>query len=357
MSNPDILNNLVEKLESKKSYNMLKDDVKNNCLSVIKFLVKVNKGNYGILEYREEREKRTKKNIEQKIIKQRLKRAENHNKNILYIATNDNGLIKIGITDVSAEKRVEKFTKDYDNSFKLILKFDLNNNIANTTVETLFHEILNSKFLNVNFLQKNKLSNDFEDFVKIKDNGRCKSGYTEIFILEKDILKNLIVLMHLLNITEIKPDHFNTINLLKENDNFLSEIKNINKIIKKNEVINTFKDKNLLIKPLLNNQTNILKKNFAYIAKKIENDQRNDCFDNEKVNFLLKNNKLFFSYESYSIDASNIIHGCSNDIDRLNLISINQPNFKSFKDLGNVILNIRKENLNLSGQKNYIKII
>ena len=44
--------------------------------------------------------------------------------------------------------------------------------------------------LTYELLQKNKLSNDFEDFVKIKDNGRCKSGYTEIFILEKDILKN-----------------------------------------------------------------------------------------------------------------------------------------------------------------------
>ena len=92
-----------------------------------------------------------------------------------------------------------------------------------------------------------------------------------------------------------------------------------------------------------------------------------DVYMNEKdLNLLLLQyplkpnvaNELFENITSTDVDdiASNITSIIAKD-PRLNLISINQPNFKSFKDLGNVILNIRKENLNLSGQKNYIKII
>jgi hypothetical protein len=185
--------------------------------------------------------------------------------NQLYICSDNNGLIKIGITDEwNPLKRINSFSKEYQNEFDLILAIPVEK-IKAKDLESFIHRIFNSQFLNVKFLYEQFNIVEFEKLVNSK-----ADGYTEVFLSHPILFANLLAYTNLLELTDISEAN-------------LAEVGNIE----------SFPMKELFKKNSLHRKIITLEEN-NYLNLPRATALQNNMI-NGRVNVLRKNNELFFN--------------------------------------------------------------
>ncbi len=258
--------------------------------------------------------------------------------NYLYIAENELGIVKVGVTKNNPYDRVESFSSFYENKFKLVTYFNIKN-MDRLNVETFFHEILNSQFLNINYLAK-KMPQINPEHKNIVDNRL--NGYTELFVENKTILKNMLIFLNLIDVIDLKIYDIHEINKIKPYE--LGDVKRFKKSNKK--LVQAELGKISPIKPLINNKQNLLLRNAKFFFKNLpSNELKHLSFDitDEKIVFKLKDKELSitnFIYTDLSLELTESL--------------IKTKTYKNiyFKKLVSHIANLRVLNARVSTQFN-----
>ena len=262
-----------------------------------------------------------------------MERAEN---NYLYIAENKKGIVKIGVTKNNPYERVESFSQYYTDKFNLVTFFNIKN-MNRIDVETFFHEILNSQFLNINYLAKTmiKINDSHAEIVNKKLN-----GYTELFVENKVIIRNLLIFLNLIDVIDLKIYDIDEINKIKSYT--LGDVKNFQKFHKEN-IRNEF-NKASIIKPLIGNKQQLLLKNARYFFKDLHST------DFKHLSFEISENDIFFKLKDKKLSITNFIY--SNLDLPLTQSLIKTKTYKNvyFKNLVNHIANLRILNKRVSTQ-------
>lgn len=245
--------------------------------------------------------------------------------NILYIATDNNGVIKIGYTNKNADERIAIFSKNYNVNFQKVAEFEIKNESA-LKIERFVHEFLNAQFLNVKMIYDKFNIVEYESYVKDKND-----GYTEIFLCNPVVLTNLITFFHIsgfLNVTSKELDDISKIKSFDEST-LKTHYQNILRFIGKEGKKDLFGSPNIITK-----RTNIFEKNFKIWKEKSFSD----------LELVYKNNIFKLKHNNGFTSISNYIFG-NNDLDVCKLL------------LQKCVLNISKEDMLKFFDENLQKII
>lgn len=264
-----------------------------------------------------------------------MEKADN---NYLYIAENKKGIVKIGVTKNSPYERVDNFSQYYPDKFHLVTFFNIKN-MNRIDVETFFHEILNSQFLNINYLAKTmlKINDAHADIVNRKLN-----GYTELFVENKVIIRNLLIFLNLIDVIDLKIYDIDEINKIE--DYKLEDVKIFKKYHK--DTIKQEYDKVSVVKPLMHNKQNLLLRNAKFFFKDLQPQ------DFKHLSFEINKENIIFKLREKRLSITNFIYSNFDPTLTQSLIKTKAYKTVYFKNLVEHINSLRIYNKRVSTQFN-----
>lgn len=258
--------------------------------------------------------------------------------NILYLATDDSGLVKIGYTETSSQNRIKQFANYYPKKFKEVTSFTVKE-VNAESVEKFIHEVLNAQFLNLKLMYDKFNFVEYQSYVKNSPN-----GYTEIFLSNPSIINNLFTFFHTLRFIELKDIDIQKIHNIKSfNENELKKYyPQINSFIEEEG-----KKEGLASPTIITKRINIFKNNFDKWFNEISKNFNS-------IDLIIENNHFFFLSNKKKIRLENFLFGSINDESCLYI----KNNLKCDYDIDYVIntffnsLNsLQEQNTNLSPQR------
>lgn len=255
--------------------------------------------------------------------------------NYLYIAVNDDGFIKIGITNSNPTNRINKFGRKFPSKFRYLLSFEIQE-IGNESIETLLHELFNSQLLNVKYLNNSLNVVEFDSYTKDSPN-----GYTEVFLSNPIFLANCLTILHLQGSLTLQSTDLEKIKNLKEYPREELERKYPKEF---KQVRETEKNKISLLKPVFNNSETIYKRNYTKFLTIAQ--------DSPRFKIMFEGDNIYLHGNKNKTNAVNMLHGNTSYDNLQTLISkerdINNPydivKFANFLKLSNKSISVQRNN-------------
>lgn len=247
----------------------------------------------------------------------------------LYILQ-QNGIVKVGITKhENVTQRISQINSKLpkQNYFKLVCDFEVNSNAS--MIERLIHEYLGINQLNLQYLKNEMLLVDV-DYLH-----SSQTGYTELFLADKDKIKQVITLFGILDYINVDLENFKKIdNINQYSFDYLAE--NYPQFLKACEP--TEKNKNPI--------------NHTYIHKSVQ--ESIHLLNNKeiKADFFIEGNRYYLTLDNNAIDIEELTQ--PQNLEYINKLLSHKNQIKSEKKemntLYSIIRKIREDNRKTSLQ-------